>query len=371
MVVLFFAIGCKEYEPTELEPANNPQFWVKGTTGGTAIDLIANGSYRVNSGYDIDSLNVTYYYAEIVPDACQSCKEKFTLRWRADSLGKPDLNRLMSVANPKYRYIKAEDTLKSYIIELDAVKYGLNGAVTWNILGTTYTGDKVSFEVPMDEDVTRIPVSISADYDSCSSSLTDTVYLPNHGCNCQILARVEQNNKVVYTAVASGGTGYGYSWNFKDSSVSASSEVVSYYYTTLPDNGVERAEVTIQALNCEATRVRNIVIDSNLTSCSIHFTYDIQEQVQIVPAQLEIDLTELEIDYTDPNGAVFQSYWIEQSPQAEFQVLDEEDYSDPNFQSSKRSKKITAGFRCLLSNGMETIEIENGELVLPIGLGAD
>ncbi len=370
-LLLIIAMGCKEFGPTELDPVNEPQFWVKGSIDGASLNLIADGSYRAQSGFSKDSLDVTFYEAELIPEGCASCEERFLLRWRSHSLTDPSLDELMATNQPEFRFQNTDDSITIYNIELNAEKYGLNGVVTWDVLGETYTGDQVTIRLPEDEMVTKIPVSITANFDGCQVSNIDTIYLPNHGCDCDIAASIVAPAQTRFTAITSGSTSFGYSWGFKDSTVSASSEIVDYYYSAFPADGFERAELTVTSNSCNATRSKFVPVDSSATGCAVNFDYSISEEIQLVPAVVETDLTEIEIEYTNGEGDVYYTYWIAQPDAINFRLLGHEDYSDPNFQASSRSKKITASFNCTLTNGDDVIQLRDGELVLPLGLGAD
>ena len=371
-LLVVLAYGCKEYEPPVLEPSNEPQFWVRGEIDGRVFELVADGSYRASSSVNTDSLGIEYYSGGVIADRCANCEEAFTMRWRSHSESSPDLDALMAVITPDYRFLEAQDTIRHFSIELNARTSGTADNIIWEVLGETYTGEQVVIELQEDETMTYIPVQLTGTFDgSCESSISDTIYLPNHGCDCEIDASLQSPQNMVYRVLATGGSAYGYSWSFKDQTVTASSQEVSYFYQQLPDEGFERAQVSITTGDCSATRVRNVVIDPDSNTCNINIDHSITTQTELIPRPAGIDLAELEVEYTNAAGEVFQSYWVQQPEWTGFQLEDHTDYSDPYFQSGQRSKRITARFSCLLTNGTDSMRIENGELVLPLGLGAN
>lgn len=369
---LFGLQACKEYEPSVLTPEDEAIFYVNGSVDFGTINLRASGDYRATSQTAIDSLDVTYYGGQLHAEECTSCTESFELRWRSNNLENPAIGELANI-NPAYRLIHGFDTIVSHVIKLNAITFGLSGDITWTVLGEEYTGESIEVSVPEDYDETEIPVFLEATYSTgCSAQHLDTVYLPSHGCTGEINPTIVDTNKVIYNAVAKGGDAYRYTWNFSsDSSISASSATVEFYYDQLPADGIEEVRLQIETGDCRATTVRSVVIEPTTINCAVDFTSEVEIVTTLVKGEPQIDLTEIELVYTDKTGNTYSSYVIEQPTWSSFDVISFEDFVDPFSSDNQPSKKINAEFNCLLSDGANTIEIRDAELVLPIGLGAD
>jgi hypothetical protein len=273
---------------------------------------------------------------------------------------------------PIYRYAFNTDTQQVYIVSLQAEPSAAVSSYQWTIEGVTYSTESVELQFSSASDVTKFPVTLEAIYASgCSSSITDTVYLPNHGCDCDIKASIIDSLQLNYKALASGGNSFDYAWSFESGSPASSSEV-NYYYDNVPADGVDEIQLSIQTGSCSASNRWNQLFPQNAAACAINFSKSIEIQPVIVPAVLNDDLGEIEIEYTDPNGETWKSMLTRQDEASSFKVLGIEEYIDPfSSNSESRSIKVEAEFNCLLTNGSEVVRMSNGKFVLPIGLGAN
>ena len=370
IAVVFVLGGCKPYEPEMIEPSTDPIFSLAASFNGNAFILDANADYISKSSFETDSLGVVFYAGEMVP--CSNCASEFIFRWRSNDKSNPSLNETVLESNPQYRYAFNTETQQVYNVTLQAEPSAAVSSYQWTIEGVTHTTESVELEFSASDDFTKFPVSLEVIYASgCSSSIADTVYLPNHGCDCDIKAKIIDSLQLNYKAIASGGSSYDYAWTFESGSPASSSEV-TYYYDSVPADGVDEIQLNIQTGNCRASSSWNQLFAQNSSACAINFSKSIEIQTVIVPGELGDDLGEIEIEYTDQNGKIWKSILADQDSISSFRVLSVEEYIDPfSSNSERRSIKVEAEFNCLLSNGSEIARMTNGTFVLPIGLGAN
>ncbi len=220
--------------------------------------------------------------------------------------------------------------------------------------------------------MTKFPVTLEAIYASDVHLVLQTPFIyQTMGCDCDIKASIIDSLQLNYKAIASGGNSFDYAWSFESGSPASSSEV-NYYYDNVPADGVDEIQLSIQTGNCRASSRWNQLFPQNAAACAINFSKSIEIQPVIVPAVLDDDLGEIEIEYTDQNGKLWKSMLTPQDQASSFKVLSVEEYIDPfSSNSESRSMKVEAEFNCLLSNGSEVVRMGNGKFVLPIGLGAN
>lgn len=370
-IALVWALGgCKPYEPDTIEPSTDPIFNVSASFNGNTFLLDADAGYISTSSFDIDSLGVVFYAGDMAP--CAFCPSEFTFRWRSNDKNNPRINATVLESDPRYRYAFNTETQQVYNVTLQTEPSAAVSSYLWTIEGDTYSSESVELQFSSKGGVTKFPVTLEAIYTSgCSSSITDTVYLPNHGCDCDIKAKIIDSLQLNYKAIASGGSSYDYSWTFESGSPASSSQV-NYYYDNVPADGVDEVQLNIQTDNCRASNRWNQLFPQNATACAINFSKSIEIQTVIVPGELGDDLGEIEIEYTDQNGEIWKSILADQDSISSFRVLSVEEYIDPfSSNSERRSIKVEAEFNCLLSNGSEIARMTNGTFVLPIGLGAN
>ncbi|MEX2595897.1 MAG: hypothetical protein WEC59_03125 [Salibacteraceae bacterium] len=360
---------CKTYTEPDLQPANDPIFMVNGNINGNQLDFMADGNHFVQSSFGIDSLNITYYEAAMT--SCIECSPRFALRWRASEAENPEIITTLQHNEPEYRYATSYDTLEFYDVKLQAVPYETVDNYTWIINGESYSGSEVNLSFPRDDDFTRFPLQLEVTYSNgCNASIADTIYLPNHGCDCNISVRMLDSITYEYTAVTAATSAVEYDWEF-ESGAKASSRKVIYPFNTIPEDGVEIISAKTKVGDCRASNIYNQYFNTSTNTCAINFDSEISTRTELVPGGLSIDLGEIEIEYTDMEGNLYRSMLVQQSTNSFFKVSSIEEYIDPYISSDMRSIKVQATFDCLLSNGTETIRIQDGKLILPLGLGAD
>lgn len=368
LAALCCLMGCREYAVPELNENVNPIFNFQGEIDGVSVNLKADGAYKAFSGYSIDSLGVTVYEGWLA--ACEGCPAEFHFKWRASSEESPDLVTTTNNSSPIIRQINRNDSVTLYEITLDAESYASVSSYNWSILGMEYSGKNVVVTLEESAMRTKIPVKLDVNYiNGCVASITDTVYLPNHGCDCEMNIEEEAPLIYNYSALANGGNTYAYRWRFENGEEIPSKEI-TYQFPQYPTDGVEEIELSINTGDCQANRKRQQFFSGANTGCAANFTYQIEAQKKRIDQPIEADLGQVSITYLGDNGVLYRTEIVEQTPESFFKVSGVKTYRDPFQDSDKESVMINAEFNCILSNGEEVIRIRNANFVLPVGLGA-
>lgn len=365
MVIL---AGCREYVTPNLEPSTDPIFAFTGEVAGTAIDLQADGTHKAFSQVSVDTLGITVYEGWLA--SCANCPPRLHFAWRASDKDNPDLIATTANPRPAFRQLFSQDSLQFYDITLDARSHDEVSSYNWTILGENYNTSSVNLSLAKDDARTQFPARLDISYtNGCSASIVDTVYLPNHGCNCRISIEMIDSLLYAYEAIASGGASYAYEWRFESGEVVPSKEV-TFQYASLPNDGVEEVELSVSTGDCAATRREHQFFPSTGNGCAINFDYTIDTRLEDVDAATEIDLGEISIAYTDMNGVRYYSYLTQQAATAFFEVEQVEAYRDQYHSADASSMKVDAIFNCSLAGPEDTILISNARFTLPVGLGA-
>lgn len=361
--------SCQRYDAPEFPIGNNPVFKVDGTLNGQRFVISADGEHIATSTYAIDSLGVTYYEGALAN--CQNCAPVFAVRWRSTNIETPSIASTMQNLNPAYRYGLNSDTNKFYDITLTAKPIATPINLIWNVNGEIYSGQSVAISIDAQSGITKMPVTLITEYaNGCVSNITDTVFLPNHGCDCKIHVRMLDSTRYEFKANTLDASGTKYFWSFENG-VTASSETVLHPFAHPPADAVESVFLSTQSGDCQASSRYDLFFPEADTGCAINFEYSISERHELNPGVLGVDLGEIEIEFLSDDGTTYYTMWAKQDVESFFEVEDVEPYFDRFTNSNLRSMKVNARFNCILSNGNENIRIQNGVLTLPLGLGAN
>jgi hypothetical protein len=352
----------------EPDENTNPVFGFQGEIDGALINLMADGTHKAYSTFGIDSLGVSVYEGWLA--ACEACPPRFHFRWRASSKESPDLVATTVNANPKIRQINRNDSATIYEITLVAETFDDVSNYSWRIMGEQYAGESVVLKLEEDVKTTKFPVQLDVNYSNgCFASIIDTVYLPNHGCDCKM--NIAEINPLLhrYTALATGGATYAYEWQFENGEVIPSKEI-TYQFAQFPGDGVEEITLGVNTGDCKAYRKRQQFFDDANVGCAVNFDYNIETRKELYNQSPGEDLGQVSISYLAANGMLYNSEIAEQTAASFLRVLSTSAYLDPFQDNGEESIMVDASFQCELSNGQETITLKNASFILPIGKGA-
>lgn len=355
--------GCKPFTPEATPEANTPIFVVTGSIDGVASNFAADGeSFNAESTQENDSLNV-FTHQGLLENA-QSNTPALEVIFRSFSNTNTDLIAVLNKEDIPVRNVSTIDSVTFYRVLLSAAFIGTPQTISWEVLGETYSGNNIEIEVKTDPSVTKFPVSISASFvDGCQSTLSDTVYLPNHGCDANIAAKMIDSAVIEYNANATGGTGYTYAWEFIGGQTALSKDVKLFYAQPIIDNESVRLKVSNE--HNTVLKKLNVALTAN-ASCAINLNYEVTPFNKSVAGAAKADYGQVVINYFE-NGTRFSSENIVQPSDGEFKVISYEEYVD-EFAPEKTYLKVNMKFTGLLSDKSRTISVKDLVLTLPFEL---
>jgi hypothetical protein len=363
LLSVLWLTGCKPFTPEETPEANTPIFVATGSIDGVSSSFAADGeSFNAESTQENDSLNVLTHQGLL--ENAQSNTPALEVIFRSFSNTNTDLIAILNKEDIPVRHVSAIDSKAFYLVLLSADFIGDPQSISWEVLGETYSGNNIEIEAETDPSITRIPVSIFASFvDGCQSTLIDTVYLPNHGCDAHIAANMIDSAVMEYSANAIGGTGYTYAWEFIGGQKALSRDVKLFYAQPIIDK--ESVLLKVSNENNTVFKKLNFALTGN-ASCAINLNYSITPFLKSVPGVAQADYGQVVINYY-VNSTRFSSENIVQPSDREFKVISYEEYVD-EFAPEKTYLKVNMKFTGLLSDGGRTIIVKDLVLTLPFEL---
>jgi hypothetical protein len=323
-MVLLWLVGCKPYTPEPLPSESEPVFLMSGSIDGVNLDLAADGTaLEANTNANTDSLNVLVHNGFLHTN--QDLSEPIlSVEFRSIE-SNMSIESVLNQPQIPVRYVHSIDSVEYFDISLSADFIRTPQLINWTILGNSYSGNTVSLEIIKDENITKIPVSLSVDFTSgCSRTINDTIYLPHHGCDAQISALVIDSTTFEFTANAIGGTGYTYDWTFSNGLKASVKSARVFYGSNFPD----KEELTLKISNENGNATKRFAYDlSGAASCDANVNYAITSFSKAVAGGASQDFGEVVINYFE-NGVRFSSENVTQPANGTFEVLDYEEYVD-------------------------------------------
>lgn len=352
--------GCKPFTPEEIPSANQPVFVASGSIDGVSNNFSADGiSYNANSKQEIDSLSVTTYHGFL--ENAQNNTTALEVIFRSFSGTNTDLDAVLNKAEIPVRYVSSIESKAFYKILLSADFIGIPQTISWEILGETYSGNNIELEIEVDPNFTKVPVSISTSFvGGCQSTLSDTVYLPNHGCDAKITANMIDSTVIEYSANAIGGTGYTYAWEFVGGQTALSKDVKLFYAQPI----IDKESVLLKVSNEHNTVFKklNIALTAN-ASCANNSNYNVTPFSKSVPGVAQADYGQVVINYFESNVR-YSSENIIQPANGKFEILGYDEFVD-EFSPEKSYIKVNMLFSGRLSDGNKTIGVTDLNITLP------
>jgi len=355
--------GCKPFTPIEVPEANVPLFVVSGSIDGISSSFAADGeSFNAESKHENDSLSVFTHHGLL--ENIQTNTPALEVVFRSLSNTNTDLIAVLSQEEIPVRYVSTVDSKAFYKVSLSTGFIGTPQTISWEVLGETYSGNNIELEIEVDPNVTKVPVSISTSFvGGCQSTLSDTVYLPNHGCDAKITANMIDSTVIEYSANAIGGTGYAYAWEFIGGQKAVSKDVKLFYAQPIIDK--ESVLLKVSNENSTVFKKLNVALTAN-ASCAINLNYEITPFNKSVAGAAKADYGQVVINYFE-NGTRFSSENIVQPTEGEFKVISYEEYVD-EFTPEKKFLKVSMLYTGLLSDGTKSISVKDLALTLPFEL---
>lgn len=364
MAFLFVcSIGCKKDFP--VSSIETPVFYFNGTVNGTYVDLKAGvNDYYMYSSFLQDTNYVYNFFAELRQNNCMNCTNKIKFQINDDTVSPPTGN---SQANTSL-------TVNYYSIQLDSAQTGtsteydvffncdsdsLNTTVnSWDFGdGTSETGTFSTTHTYTHPGYYDVCLTVSDNNGTCTSSICNQikVAIPDTACKVSIVDSIISGN-TIWLAAAGNGSPSTYLWDFADGTTS-NLNPVSHTFSTA---GVYKVCVQTTDLNgCTANFCKNISTPG-LAGCLANFNFSVLSTLYQNP----LSLSNVAITWTDNLGIVYSSNSITQHSDSYFQIVSVENYL--NNENNQSTKKLHVKFKCTLSDGNTSIQIDNGDAVIAV-----
>ena len=369
LFALIFLASCKTYVEPTLDPIDAPIFYFEATEGTTPLRFDAESGFAASSGYSVDSLGISYYHGSL--NACLSCPASATLLWRASTSANPSLLTTVGGEDPGFRSPLQVTLAERYAIHLKAKPTSEATSFEWKVNGSVYSDEEFTLEIDRDDALTFLPICLETEYaNGCVASIEDTIFLPNFGCNCRIKSQELGQEQYLFSAIKAAASAVEYLWQF-ESGATATTQEVNYAFSQTPADGVEEIVLRTEVNGCTSSAKYQQHFAAVPNTCAINFDADITTETFPQEQPQGFDLNTITIEYLDQDGQLFSSALIQQDDDSFLRVLEVEEYTDPSANADSKAVRVTGQFNCKLSNGLDSIRLNNGSFSFPIGEGAE
>jgi PKD repeat protein len=356
-VALFLFAGCrKKKDPIEFsEP---PVFSFHGKINGNQIAYESGiNGYYMYSSYATDSTNVREFIGDLKLFGCVTgCNNSMKLRIRdyrtlSAAVTDPDT----SITTAYYTYAKPSGAPSAYNVTFIRV---FSGGTSQSQLWTFPNGSTSTFSV-----VTKKFLHPGL-YNTCLS-ITSTSACTSSLCNKATVGQTDAvqltvTNTAVGSAVSftpniiTGTAPFTYLWDFGDGNTSTQ----AFPTHTYSAQGAYLITLTVtDALGKSGTINKNVGTQTPGT-CITNFNYNSSG------ISNPLNLSNVTLEWTDPNGVVYTSENNSQPASSSFHIVSVEDYKLNS--SGQKTRKIHVMANCTLYNGTSNVLVEGAELVFAV-----
>ncbi len=352
--------SCKKLDEPDLQ-SNDVQFFITGQLQSTLLTMEAgNDSAYMHTTYSQDDLNVYEFKGTLGHQDCMgqaSCEESISLIFRDGQVSSgtsTSIDSTLSVGTMVFRG-PIDSTINSYTVQFTDASYAKNGSLSyaWDFGdGTTSTEASPQH---------TYPASISSPVSACltvtdnqtgtTSTICNDIYLPTN-CKADFTYLFDSTSLDELNAIEQGTGPYTYYWDFGNGYLPLGGQ-------TLPDfssfDSIEVCVKIVDALGCEATMCKYMIVSSQYINCAAQFNWSTQENWTLNV----LDLNEVIIQFTDANGKVWSSDRYQQD-NAVFTIIDIHNF-DANM-VGQPTKSIQFEGRCKLFGSSATDVITFNEI---------
>lgn len=345
-------VSCR---PEELPPAmtGDPVFSVSGG----AVDISAGeNDFYLFSTYEKDTLDVYSFIARFakLSDCSTDCEEELVIEIR-DAEQTPgatavDIDNALKVGNYSYKVINPANSNDLVVINLTAEPEGSGPFIyKWttnynnNVDSFTTSNSNYSLSFQNNANTDFLSICLAIDNNSnCGINYCNTIYLNNNTPGCQAdfsVFNVPAFFQVQLEADTTSGTP---PFTFLWSNGSTGQILTEMHNGTLDETFC----LTItDATGCTNEICKEVTIAPGVVPliCASRFSY---EKMVMPGGGDSLQLSTVFIQYTDPNGQVYQSDFQQQPNTSNFVISSVEDYEEN--ENGDKTKKLTVSGNCLL-----------------------
>jgi hypothetical protein len=363
VLVLAFG-GCKKHDLPQQEDSGEPVFYAKADVNGTsnAINVQAGiGGYYMTAGHYQNTDNVYVYQGDLNQKSCNgNCGYGISIEindYKVSAVNEPMKPDSGLFVGP-YQFNDGNlEPLGYWGTFVPQYTLSLSNYWKW-----TYSDGHVD---------SLLSPSSSTHYFRNHSKQTVTLKLDNGtpiqlsntfkiGSPLQANIKIDKTIPADFTfSVIPTATASNFYWEYGDGSTSQSVQTSpfmnhSYVITTGPGTFV----ATVHTTNGTDTCVSNVFIYGWPGEYNANFTNT------FTPVPNSKKLSSITIKVTDPNGKVFSSDASDQPSSSNFQIVSIESYKANS--GGDNTRKVKIKFSCVVKNGTESLNINNGEAVIAV-----
>jgi hypothetical protein len=352
--------SCKKLDEPDLQ-SNDVQFFITGQLQSTLLTMEAgNDSAYMHTTYSQDDLNVYEFKGTLGHQDCMgqaSCEESISLIFRDGKVSNgtnTSIDSTLSVGAKAFRG-PIDSTINSYTVQFTDASYAKNGVLSyaWDFGdGTTSTeaDPQHTYSVSTPSPV-RACLTVTDNHTGTTSTICNDIYLPTN-CKADFTYIFDSTSLEALNAIEQGTGPYDYYWDFGNGYLPLGSQ-------TLPDfsslDSIEVCVKIVDALGCEATMCKYMIVSSLNINCAAQFNWSTKENWTLNV----FDLNEVIIQFTDANGKVWSSDRYQQD-NAVFTIIDIHNF-DANMEGQP-TKSVQFEGRCKLFGTSVTDVISFNEI---------
>lgn len=359
--IFIFLGGCKKEYPAA--SGETPVFYFNGTVNGVPVNIQAGvNNYYMFSSFTQDSNNVYNFLGELKPTNCINCNNK--IKFQINDYTSSPINGTTQITSSLLpSYYSMQDSVLGGSATQYAVYYSANDSLnnttyTWDFGdGTSETGAFSLSHVYNHPGYYNACLTIN-DLNGCSSNICKQikVAVPDAACEVSFVDSLLSGNTFSFSANGNG-TPSTYLWDFGDGSTS-NLNPVSHTYSITGIFKVSLKQISNTG-NCTSYAYKNISTQG-FSGCQANFNFS----VLTTTYQNPLSLSNSTITWTDNSGIKYTSNNISQINESYFQIVSVENYL--NNENNQPTKKLHIKFNCTLSNGNNSIQINNGDAVIGV-----
>jgi PKD repeat protein len=354
-----FCSGCKKkVEDSPFEEAT-PVFYFKGTIDASPVFIQAGVSnYYMYSFFKQDTKGLYSLFGDFKTLHCTTCENRIQFQINNNQLTAQGASiHVDSLLKPGYYSYFCADSTLSDAIQFTALPSPNNIPLIyqWDFgdsTTSTLANPLHSYAKPGTYNVC-LAITYS---DGCCTVGCSNVIFGSSDCTGSIIDTAHAGS--VQFDVSNFSPGTSYAWNFGDSASGTSN--VSSLKTPVhaySDTGYFQVSLTISTPTCSNTVSKILYIGNSSKMCYANFDY------RFVP-QPGDPFSKVIITWVNAAGEFYYSDKVKQPADSFFQIIDVNDYMVN--ENNEPTKKIAAKFKCLVSNGTNSIPITDADAIFAI-----
>jgi PKD repeat protein len=366
--IIFLFLSCKEKKlPEDIIEDNIPVFTLSANIDGTPINIAAgSNNYYLYSNYDLGGNtngNPTQFIGALKQNNCTSCPNSLEIKFVNDyaysNSGTNYIDTILKQSSA-YTYIKDDASVSSYSVKFKATpRISLGGNITgyaWDFGDGSTSSDVNPTHIYSGIGVYNVSLTVfSSNFGSNKVTNQVKIGLPNNVCQTKIIKDFWlAPNRIKFYKKSSGKAPFQYLWDFGDGTY-ATDSIPIHQYSGSPSKYKVKLRV-IDANSDTAYSEYNTKMDA---AAAVLSNFVIESTIDS-----PFKTSRLIVNWTNANGLVYTSKHVSQPNASNFEIISSENHViNENGQSTK---KVHVKFNCKVYNGVQSLSMNNVDLVIAI-----